>query len=291
MSFSTRNNSLMAAIAGTRSDEPTIEVQSYALAGAGLARVMIEVTHNAASRANPKAIADALKNRLNGKMEAVAGSFASIEKSNFTERLTGLVAAVREIVPVTDESSKGMKAVASNMFMDDEQHMWVLRKTEAGQLFVKTTGIDDDMSLVGMLDACASAGFRNSPDYGRMVAQCSSLANSVEGGDFVSYVNGDNMVVAGFVVAGVAGEEEIVVLPVGGSEGETINKAAVTQIHAQDEFPAHEQTGEEEVETVVAAGRGAIDINFLLDYYKKVYARSPQFYQMFAQRLQSHQFM
>lgn len=285
------SGALMAAIAGARSADPVVEVQSYAVAGKGLARVMVEVTHNEASRNDPSVVASALRSKFEGKLEAVAGSFITLDSGRFTQRITGLVAAVREAIPVTEQSSKLFKAVASNMFMDDEKDMWVLRKTEAGQLFVKTTGIDDDMSLVGMLDACASASFRNSPEYGRMVAQASSISNSVEGGDFISYVNADNVVACGFVVAGVAGEEDVVVLPVGGEEIETINKAAVTQIHAQNEFPAHEQTGEDEVATVVAAGRGAIDVNFLLEYYKKVYARSPKFYDMFAQRLQAHQFM
>lgn len=283
--------SLSAAIAGARSADPVVEIQSYALAGKGLARVMVEVTHNEASRNDPSVIASALRNKFEGKMEAVAGSFTNLEQGRFTQRITGLIAAVREAIPVTEQSSKMFKALSSNMFMDDEKDMWVLRKTEAGQLFVKTTGIDDDMSLVGMLDACASASFRNSPEYGRMVAQASAVSNSVEGGDFISYVNHDNMVGCGFVVAGVAGEEDIVVLPVGAEETETINKAAVTQIHAQDEFPAHEQTGEEEVATVVAAGRGGIDLDFLKDYYKKVYARNPKYYDMFVARLEAHQFM
>lgn len=288
--FSTRKLGLNTAVAGARSADPVVEIQSYAIAGDGRARVMIEVTHNDASRKDPQAIASALKNRFDGKLEAVAGSFKSLEKSRFTERLVGVIAAVRQAIPFT-ENMNGFKAVASNMFMDDEKDMWVLRKTEAGGLLVKTTGIDDDMSLIGMLDAVASDGFRNSPEYGRMTAMASSIEKTVAGGDFVSYVNNDNQVVCGFVVASVEGSDEVVALPVGATEGETIKKAAVTEIHAQTEFPEHVQSGEEEAETVVAAARGSIDLNFILDYYKKVYARNPQFYDMLAQRFQSHQFM
>ena len=227
--FSTRKHSLQTAIAGARSADPVVEIQNYAIAGDGRARVMIEVTHNEASRNDPTAIAAALKNRFAGKMEAVAGSFKSLEKGRYTERLIGVVAAVRQAIPYA-EGMNGFKAVASNMFMDDEKDMWVLRKTEAGGLLVKTTGIDDDMSLVGMLDACASAGFRNSPEYGRMTAMASSIEKSVQGGDFISYVNNDNQVVCGFVVASTDGDE-IVALPVGATEGDTVKKAAVTEIH------------------------------------------------------------
>lgn len=290
MNFSTRKMSLQTAIAGARSNDPVVEVQNYAIAGDGRARVMIEVTHNEASRQNPAMIASALKSRFDGKMEAVAGSFKSLEKGRYTERLVGIVAAVRQAIPFS-EGMNGFKAVASNMFMDDEKDMWVLRKTEAGGLLVKTTGIDDDMSLVGMLDAVASDGFRNSPEYGRMTAMASSIEKAVAGGDFVTYVNNDNQVVCGFVVASVDGGDEIVALPVGATEGDTIKKAAVTEIHPQGDFPEYVQSGEDEAAQVVAAARGTIDINFILDYYKKVYARNPAFYDAFAQRLQSHQFM
>lgn len=290
--FSTRSSkSLLSAVAGARSADPVVEIQSYALAGAGLARVLVNVTHNEASRKNPSVIADALRNKMQGKMEAVAGSFTTIEKGNFVETISGLISVVREAMPVTEQSAKLFKAVASNMFMDDEKDMWVLRKTESGDLFVKTTGIDDDMTLVGMLDACASAGFRNSPEYGRMSAQASATANAIEGGQFVSYVNSDNIVACGFIVATACNSDDAVVLPVGAQEGEVIKKAAVTQIHATDEFPSMEQTAEEEVNTIVASARGGVDLNFLLDFYKKVYARSPAFYDQFVQRLQAHQFM
>lgn len=288
--FSTRKLSLNTAVASARSADPVIEVQNYAIAGDGRARVMIEVTHNDVSRKDSSVIASALKNVFDGKLEAVAGSFKSLEKGKYTERLIGVVAAVRQAIPFT-EGMNGFKAVASNMFMDDEKDMWVLRKTEAGGLLVKTTGIDDDMSLVRMLDATASDGFRNSPEYGRMAAVASSIEKAVEGGNFVSYVNNDNRVVCGYVVASVADSDEIVALPVGATEGETVKKAAVTEIHATNEFPEYTQSGEEEAATITAAARGAIDINFILDYYKKVFARSPQFYDAFAQRIQSHQFM
>lgn len=285
--YQSRSNSLHAAIASTQKALPTVVLQSFAVAGAGLARVLVEVTHNAASRADPSLISQSLKQLVGGKLEAVAGSFVSLDKGSYTERIAGVMSVVREAIPVTPESTKLFRATASNMFMDDEKDMWVLRKTEAGQLYVKTTGIDDDMSLIGMLDACASAGFRNHPDHARMVAQCSALASAVEGGDFVTYVNFDNSLSCGFVVAG-SNDESVAILPIGADDVEQVNKAAVVTIHPQDEFPSMKQNGEEEAGTVVAAARGGIDINFLLDYYKKVYARSPKFYEQFAQRLQSH---
>lgn len=283
-----RSTSLSNALNALRQEEPVVALKSYALAGNGLARVLVEVTHTDASRANPALISSAMNKMVDGKMEAVAGSFHQMENGHYTQRISGLMSVVRAAVPVTEQSTKKFKSLSANMFMDDEKDMWVLRKTEAGELYVKTTGIDDDMSLIKMLDACASDGFRNHQDYGRLVAQCSALSSAVEGGDFITYANLDNRLSCGFVVASVQDGTDLIVLPVGSDEGERINKAAVTDIHAQNDFPPMALSGEDEANTVVAAARGAFDMDFLLGYYKKVYARSPAFFAQFAQRLQAH---
>ncbi len=280
-------NNIISSVAA---DAPVVEIKSFALAGAGLARVTVDVTHTAKSRADHALVAATIEHKLQDRMTAVAGSFAVLDKGNFTDRITGLVSVKREAMPATEDNLKGFRATASNMFMDDESEMWVLRKTEAGGLLVKTTGIDDDMTLVHLLESNSSAGFRNSSGYNTAVASAADLAQSVAGGMFVSYVNVDNMVAHGFVVATAADSDDVVVLPVVGDVEEVVKRAAITEVHAQDEFPQVEATKEEQVEEVVAAARGEIDLAFLLEFYKKVYARSPQFFSMFAQRANAHQF-
>lgn len=281
---------MSSVIQGARAASPVVEIKSYALAGAGMARVVLEVTHNSASRENPQVVVAALNKKLQGRMSAVAGSFRSLEQSMFTQRLTGVVSVVRQAISA-ESDMKGFRAVASNMFMDDEKDMWVLRKTAAGQILVKTTGIDDDITLANMLDSVSSVtASSNTGEHNRMVAQASTVAQTVEAGDFVSYVNADNMLQHGYVVAGVHESDDVVILAPGAETEDMVKRVAITEIHEQSEFPAIEESKEEAVETVVAAARGSIDLSFLLDFYKKVYARSPAFYQMFAQRLKQHAF-
>ena len=285
-----KNSRGILAIAGAHVKSPVIEVRSYALAGTGCARVVVDVTHAGDSRTNHRHVADAIRAKFSNKMEAVAGSFFSLEKGPFVERITGVVGAVREIMSADAESLKGFSAFASNMFMDDEQHMWAMHKTKAGKILVKSTGIDDDASLTSMLESCSSAiAGSNRTELGRMLAQASATVSAVEAGDFISYVTADNLIGHGFVVASVAGTDTLIVAQQGDADGETINRMAVTQIHGQEDFPEVVETKEEEVATVMAAARG-IDLEFLLSYYKKVYARSPSFFAQFAQRLQNHAF-
>lgn len=275
-------------VKSSKKASPNVNILGYALAGTGIARITVDVTHTSESRADSTLVSEAIRAKLEGKMAPVLATFHSVSKGPFTDRITGIVSTVRDILPITDSNNlKGFSAYASNMFMDEERDIWVLKKTEAGQVLVKTTGIDDDLSLVNMLSSMSSANFRTSPEYDRMVAQASAVSNAVQGGDFVSYVSADNTLHQGYVVATVTETEDAVILPVSATEEEVVKKAAVTEIHDQDEFPEFNESPEEQVEAVVAAARG-IDMEFLLSYYKKLYARSPAFYKMYVERMSKH---
>lgn len=280
------------------SSNPVVNVISFDLAGNGLARVTCSVNHAGDSRENPTSIAKELKGRFGGKLEAVAGSFTSLEKGEFQEQITGVVSVVREAMPANKENLKGFKSISANMFMDEEENMWVVRKSAAGDLVVKTTGIDDDMSLVKLLNqACSSTTSLSSvSDHRRMVAHASAVCESVTGGDFVSYVTASNTIGYGFVVATAETEEQpevkqAVVMPVGIGDEEVINTKAITEIHDQEDFPVVELSQQELVDAAVSTSRGESGLQVLLDYYKKVYARSPEFYKQFAARLKSHAFL
>jgi hypothetical protein len=290
---------LKTAIDNVADSKPVVNILNYDLAGEGLARVLCSVSHTGNSRTDHSLIAASIRASLAGKMEPVAGSFTSLSAGNYQEQITGVVSVVREAISADAKTvaDKGFKSISANMFMDDEEHMWVLRKSSAGDLLVKTTGIDDDLSLIKLLDhACSGSSTSSSvSDYRQMVAHASSVYNSVQGGDFVSYVNINNEVVCGYVVATVSDTPETeadkaLVLPVGGDEEELINTKAITEVHSQDTFPEMEITEEEAVDSAVSASRGDVSVASLLDYYKKVFARSPKFYQEFARRLKAHAF-
>lgn len=285
-----RHGNLAAIVAGVMVAAPVVEMQSFALAGAGMARVTVQVTHTDKSRSDHALVAQAIEQKLEGRMTAIAGSFTTLESNRFTETITGVVAAKREVMAVTEANMKGFKATASNMFMDDESDMWVMRKTEAGGVLIKTTGIDDDMTLVSLLESHSSAGFRNSPHFGRVTASAQAMAESVSGGTFVSYVGPDNVIRHGYCVATDAESDLIAVLPIGAAEIEPTKRAAVTQVHDTSEFPQTKQTPEEEVAQVVASARGEVDLPFLTEFYKKEYQRSPAFFALFLERLNNHQF-
>lgn len=273
-----------------KSGMPVVEIQHYAAAGAGLARFVARVVHTAASRANPQLIAESLKSKFNGQLQAVAGSVNVVDRGPVSETITGMLSVVRESVAIaSSEDLKGFTAVAANMYLDDEERMWTLNTTTAGNIMVRTTGIDDDQALVGLLHAVASST-ATSGESQRMSALASAVRSKVEGGKFVSYVNQHNELVQGFIVAVASDDAELAVaLPVDG-EPEQININAVTEVHNISDDVLPELSEDEQIQVAVASARGSVNIDMILDYYKKVFVRSPDYFAEFAKRVRGHQF-
>lgn len=274
---------------------PTINLLGYALAGDGLARVFVEVNHNRYSREDHQLVSRSMSNLFDNKLTAVSGSFKSVDTAPYTERIEGVVRVNTQSVAYT-EGSKGFRSVSSNIFMDEEENMWVLRKTEAGDLLVKGTGIEDHESLRGLLDVCCSgSGYSLSSEFKARVSSLSAKQQNVHGGDFIQYVSSiSGETQFGFVVASDEKEGKLIVLPTDAapdSEGEVVDKSAVTEAFDTEEFPEPELSEQEQMDQAVCAARGVVDLSTLLDYYKKVFARSPAFYAEFAKRARQHAFM
>lgn len=268
---------------------PSVAILGFQTVGNGLARIVAEVAHNQNSKADHSKVGEALTRLFGGKLTAVASSFKSIEKAPYTEKIDGFVSVNSEVQPYV-EGMQGLRSVSSNMFMDDEEKMWVLRKTESGDLLVKSTGIEDHHDLANLLNACCSSGYSLSSEGRKHNQELAQFQGSVQGGDFIKYVSlstGEAKV--GFAVAST--EEGLIVLPSDGGDEEEIPKEAVVEQYDDSELPEDQMPESESAEIGVALARGTADINFMLDYYKRVYARSPAFYAEFAKRVRSHAFM
>ncbi len=279
-------SSIDAAIANELNTLPNVEIRAFKPAGNGLARVIVDITHTSASRDNPELVSKSLTQKLEGKLSAVSGTFTTVEKTRVNERIAGVVGVNRQIVAASSDM-KGFRSSSANMFMDEEKNMWVMRKTEAGNILIKTTGVDDDTSLLKLLESCSSTQTSQARDF----YSHSSAEPNVTGGDFVSFVANDNTVCAGFVAAVVSGTDDLIIVPVGGESGEVVKKGAVTDIHAQNEFPADQDTAEGQVDAVVAASRGGSSLDTIVAYYKRVYNRNPAFFKEFEKRIRGHHYM
>lgn len=291
--MSNRFQQSVSSVVGKHSESkaPTVTVMGYALAGEGLARVTVEVAHNKHSREDHSLVSESLSKTFENQMIAVSGSFRSVDKAPYTERVVGMMRVNTQSVPA--EAAKGFRSVSSNIFMDDEDKMWVLRKTEAGDILVKNTGIEDHASLLGMLNVVCHSGHSLSSEFKLSESKVSEMQSHVQGGSFVQYVSAlDAQTKFGFVVAS-AEDGKLIVLPQDGTadEGEVVEREAVVSDENIDEAPEPELSEQEKMDQAVSISRGVVGIDTLLSYYKKVFAHSPSYYEEFAKRVRSHSFM
>lgn len=268
---------------------PTVKVLGYTLAGEGLAHIVAEVAHTRDSRENHALVGESLSRVFENKLTAVACSFLSIDKAPYTERIAGVVRVNTQVAPA---NAPGFRSVSSNIFMDDEEKMWVLRKTEAGDILVKSTGIEDHHSLKGLLDVVCSGGYSLSSEFRAAQTSLSKMRQSIAGGDFVHYVSQHSADTKfGYVVASDV-EGKLIILPQDGSseEGEVVDPAAVVNKVDVADAPEPEMSEQEKMDQAVSVSRGVVDMSTLLSFYKKVYARSGPYYNELAKRIRAHAF-
>lgn len=285
----------LSAVVAKRSSEsiPVTSIIDFSIIGNGMARVVMDITHNRFSRDNHGLVAQAISQSFDNKLAPVEHSFDSMSKSPVGERITGVIRVNTEAIPVEDATKRGFKSVSANIFFDTEDKMWSLQKSASGDVLIKNTGIEDEGALRDLLGLqCMAAGARSLSNYeGNVMKSLSAAQEAAEGGDFVDFINAAGQVQSGFIVVSSADDKEVLVLGVTDDEPVEISRSSVLQRHDLSQFPDTEFSEQEQVEHTISTSRGAVDVNFLLDYYKKVYRRSPEFYKKFADRVRSHAFM
>ena len=268
---------------------PTVEIRAHRPAGSGLARIVADVYHTSESSADHKQVLAALSQKFGGKLQAVAGTFQSLSKNHVVERISGIISVNKQTVFVPENGElNGFRALASNMFMDEEQEMWVLRRGNNGSLLIKTTGVEDDVALASLLEAQCSAQGGGTVEAFQAVA--STAVPKVEGGDAITYINDNNQTTLAFVVASVQGSDDLIVQALDADEPETIKPEAIVDVHNTDEFPEDEMDEAESVSSSLSAARGVVSMADISAYYKRVFARNKDFYNEFMKRFRSHKF-
>lgn len=271
--------------------QPTVTVLGYALAGDGMARIVAEISHNRFSRDDHTLVSESLSKMFENRMSTVHGSFRSIDKAPYTERVVGMVRVNTDAIPMS--AAKNFRSVSSNIFMDDEEKMWVLRKNESGDILVKNTGIEDHDSLRKLLDVVCHSGHSLSSEFRTAEASISSMQNRVAGGSYVQYVSAHGVDTRfGYVVA-ATDDDKLIVLPAGDEapEGEVVDRNAVVSECDTADAPDIKMSEQENMDDAVSVSRGVVGVSTLLDFYKKVYGRSGNYYEELAKRIRGHAFM
>lgn len=216
----------------------------------------------------------------------IAGSFVSLASDPAKQVFEGIVGVVDQRIVLTEENKGDYKAVASNMFMDADENLWSLKDTATGQILVKALAADD-FAVMQQLMACASVDHNDFSIRDIEVPSAITRA-SVEGGDLLSYVSPNSATV----------EMAIAVAALDNEDGSSTHQLSVVRPNGQSEIihrelivavAAHEiEESPEDQELATAAN---LDWNMISNYYARMFARRPAYYEAFMQRFRAHAFM
>lgn len=254
----------------------TVNVTDFITCGAK-SRVKVAVTAGATSTSSE--ILGAINEQFGGKLRAVARSFRIVEGSNQDRNnvqisLEGYLVPNVEIIATASEQGQKMKCVAANMFLDQSDCIW----SKTGDFLYKKSDIETSEELNQFLTECSSSNIRMRKTAGFEAA-------SVNSGDFISYMSKGEMCY-GFVVASDYPNRKLMVLAEGEEEPEVIDTFDVQTSTPIDDEKVRFPEEEEMVETSATS----VDVNAIVNYYKRWFTYNPAYAQMLIDRLKGHSF-
>lgn len=217
----------------------------------------------------------------------IHGSFVSLAAEPTLHHFEGIVGVVSERVVVNEGNRPNFKAVAANMYMDADENLWTLRKTQTGEVMVKSICADDTLVMQQLL-AVAKTDL-NDFNNKNLHLQSSQDRAMVQGGDLITYVSQQSCdMQMGIACASIDHEdgsptpEVFVVRPNG--QTETVHREMIVVTAG-----ALELEGEEEIQDSIAVASAA-DVDRFAAFYSRVYARRPAFFEEFMTRVRAHVF-
>jgi len=252
-------------------------IQDFQVCGTQ-AKIRVQVV--ASDTVSRKEILSGLNEKFQGKLRAVPRSFritesSSADRNNVIATVEGYVVPNVQVIVASDERAGKMKEVAANMFLDDSDCIW----NKTGEFLYKKSDVETSEGLQALLAECSSEGARPT----RMRKADAFLGpQEISSGDFVSYMNRGEMG-CGFIIAADPANRKVMVLAQNEEEPEVIDAFQVQDVLAMDEtqikYPQEQELS------------GAVDVNALLAYYKRMYIYNPSYFQELENRIRGYAFM
>lgn len=272
---------------------PLVEIKHYSVSSSDVAKAVIRLTHKGDSRSNKQLITNAIRQRLNNNLEPVPGTFSVVSSDTFSHTISGALRVIRPAIPFIEGQTRGFTSFASNMFMDNEKSIWVLKQTDNGKLLVQTSNLEDEAALNDLMGSYSSTSSRFTPEF-------KSYSSAIQtqqyiGGDFAYFVNKSGDAKVGYIVASVVedGKAERFMVLSGDQDAEIISPSLVLAKLSDADAPVIEtkvSKNEKFVNSITASNKQAA-LQDMLEYYKLMFRRRPEYYAAFEARLKSHAFM
>lgn len=280
MAITKNYTSVTGAIAALASAGPVMNVQSVTQISSKFARVLGTIS----ATASAEQIKASIK-KLNPKLSPVEGSFSALASNGVTQSVEGIVGVIAERIVLDDSNIEKFQAVANtNMYMDSEETLWSANKTDAGTVLIKSHA-GDDMEVMNQLMTCVASSHVGTQEAEPVSRKLRGERAHITGGDLIAYVSeSSGHVQMGFVASDVKNElgadKGLYVVDQHGNHGIINREMAVASIHSSEiEY--------DETESLVAVASGNLSLEMIIEYYRKMFIRSPEYFAKFRERLLS----
>ena len=236
----------------------------------------------ATTDANVNAISDGIARLFKGEMSVVAGSMKVLEKSKFFTSVSAHLIRNTVTRAVGDSIPQGFISLSKNIFMEErDSKTWKLITTDDGKkILVRDNSVETDSDMEKLMSSLSSVNHQYTPEAKKMVAQASSLMGSLDIGVLVSYVTEAGAQALGFIVENLDNQGKVGIANEDGYVSVSANKI----VHAFDLEDYYRELNLPKVEALA----GKMDVNFKIDYYKKVYGYNKDFLQKWLDRIKAN---
>lgn len=263
-----------------------IQLSSYLPPRHGVAIAAFKV---ASVDPNTNSIIDGINRLFGGELNAVEGSLKVLEKSKFYTSVSAHLMRNTITRPIVgDKAPAGFITLSKNIFMEErDSKTWKLVTTDEGRkILVRDNSVETDDDIQKLLSSLSSVGHQYTNEAKRVVSLAGNLLSSLNTGVLVSFVSHSNVHELGFIVNPIDQQDYVGIVSVTGDEAP--NYATVPATSVIHSFDIGQYASDLHLPRMEATASKSFDVNFLVDYYKKVYGYNTDYFQRFLEKIKSN---
>lgn len=243
------------------------------------------------SKPTTESLIGGIQRFFKNELTVVPGSLRVTESGQFFTSVSAHLVrntVSRSVGP--DGIPQGFVSLSKNIFMEErDSTTWKLVTSKDGHsMLVRDNSVETDQDMEKLMASLSSSGHQYSLPSKDLAAHASALIDQIETGTMVSYVVGNEQQI-GFAVESVGEDGTFGVVRCSGDVADhtysDIHAAAVIGVVALSDYIG--ELHQPNVDQISLSAGGRVDLNVMVEYYRKIAGYNKEFLNQFLSRLRS----
>lgn len=234
----------------------------------------------ATTNPNGKNIQDGITRLFGGELGVVEGSMKVLEKSKYFTSVSAHLTRNTVTRAVGEQIPTGFVSLSKNIFMEErDSKTWKLVTGSDGKrVLVRDNSVETDNDIEQLMASLSSDGHEYTQEAKKLQSEYSNMHAGLNVGVLLTYVSESSQHI-GFVVEP---EDNLGLIGIVGSNG-YVSVSATKVVHTFDIAEYYDQLSLPKAEILSSR----VDINTMIDYYKKVYGYNKDYLEKFLMRFKT----